>query len=56
MLTLAPDLLQLLTKFSVGPPNKIQQHASPFLLRGADIIVQAPPTQERVAAYVIPAI
>lgn len=42
--------------FSVGPPNKIQQRALPFLLRGADIIAQAPPTQERIAAYVIPAI
>ena len=41
---------------SVGPPNKIQQRALPFLLRGADIIAQAPPTQERIAAYVIPAI
>lgn len=42
--------------FSVGPPNKIQQRALPFLLRGADIIAQAPPTQERIAAYAIPAI
>lgn len=42
--------------FSVGPPNKIQQRALPFLLKGADIIAQAPPTQERIAAYVIPAI
>lgn len=41
---------------SVGPPNKIQQRALPFLLNGADIIAQAPPTQERIAAYVIPAI
>jgi translation initiation factor 4A len=41
---------------SVGPPNKIQQRALPFLLRGADIIAQAPPTQERIAAYVIPAV
>lgn len=40
----------------MGPPNKIQQRALPFLLRGADIIAQAPPTQERIAAYVIPAI
>ncbi|KAJ3773091.1 hypothetical protein FB446DRAFT_703359 [Lentinula raphanica] len=55
-LTLAPDLLRSLTKFGVGPPNKIQQRALPFLLRGADIIAQAPPTQERIAAYVIPAI
>ena len=28
----------------------------PFLLKGSDIIAQAPPTQERIAAYVIPAI
>ncbi|KAI0758397.1 hypothetical protein BC629DRAFT_1551513 [Irpex lacteus] len=34
----------------------IQQRALPFLLRGSDIIAQAPPTQERIAAYVIPAI
>ena len=40
----------------MGPPNKIQQRALPFLLKGADIIAQAPPTQERIAAYVIPAV
>ena len=45
-----------LSHVSVGPPNKIQQRALPFLLRGSDIIAQAPPTQERIAAYVIPAI
>ncbi|KAI6047249.1 hypothetical protein EDC04DRAFT_2864359 [Pisolithus marmoratus] len=55
-LNLVPDLLLSLSKFGVGPPNKIQQRALPFLLRGADIIAQAPPTQERIAAYVIPAI
>lgn len=55
-LPLAPELLRSLTKFGVGPPNKIQQRALPFLLRGSDIIAQAPPTQERIAAYVIPAI
>lgn len=55
-LNLAPELLRSLNKFGVGPPNKIQQRALPFLLRGADIIAQAPPTQERIAAYVIPAI
>jgi superfamily II DNA/RNA helicase len=48
--------LTFLSLSSVGPPNKIQQRALPFLLRGADIIAQAPPTQERIAAYVIPAI
>ncbi|KAH9844011.1 uncharacterized protein C8Q71DRAFT_697864 [Rhodofomes roseus] len=55
-LNLAPDLLRSLNTFGVGPPNKIQQRALPFLLRGSDIIAQAPPTQERIAAYVIPAI
>ncbi|EKM59718.1 uncharacterized protein PHACADRAFT_250398 [Phanerochaete carnosa HHB-10118-sp] len=55
-LPLHSDLLRSLTSFGVGPPNKIQQRALPFLLRGADIIAQAPPTQERIAAYVIPAI
>ncbi|RDB22594.1 ATP-dependent RNA helicase eIF4A [Hypsizygus marmoreus] len=55
-LSLAPELLRSLNKFGVGPPNKIQQRALPFLLRGSDIIAQAPPTQERIAAYVIPAI
>lgn len=49
------QLLRIRTN-RVGPPNKIQQRALPFLLRGADIIAQAPPTQERIAAYVIPAI
>ncbi|KAF9058116.1 P-loop containing nucleoside triphosphate hydrolase protein [Panaeolus papilionaceus] len=55
-LALSPELLRSLGKFGVGPPNKIQQRALPFLLKGADIIAQAPPTQERIAAYVIPAI
>ncbi|KIP12874.1 hypothetical protein PHLGIDRAFT_61228 [Phlebiopsis gigantea 11061_1 CR5-6] len=55
-LPLASELLRSLGSFGVGPPNKIQQRALPFLLRGADIIAQAPPTQERIAAYVIPAI
>lgn len=48
--------IQLNHAIRVGPPNKIQQRALPFLLRGSDIIAQAPPTQERIAAYVIPAI
>ncbi|KAG8907056.1 hypothetical protein FRB99_005433 [Tulasnella sp. 403] len=55
-LPLTSELLRSIAKYGVGPPNKIQQRALPFLLRGADIIAQAPPTQERIAAYVIPAI
>jgi len=34
----------------------VQQRALPFLLKGSDVIAQAPPTQERIAAYSIPAI
>lgn len=54
--SLVPLEILWLMLCSVGPPNKIQQRALPFLLNGADIIAQAPPTQERIAAYVIPAI
>lgn len=53
-LNLHSDLLRSILKYGLGPPNKIQQRALPFLLRGSDIIAQAPPTQERIASYVIP--
>lgn len=55
-LNLHPDLLRSILKYGLGPPNKIQQRALPFLLRGNDIIAQAPPTQERIASYVIPSL
>jgi hypothetical protein len=55
-LNLHGDLLRSILKYGLGPPNKIQQRALPFLLRGSDIIAQAPPTQERIASYVIPAL
>uniref|UniRef100_V5E659 RNA helicase n=1 Tax=Kalmanozyma brasiliensis (strain GHG001) TaxID=1365824 RepID=V5E659_KALBG len=55
-LNLHPDLLRSILKYGLGPPNRIQQRALPFLLRGSDIIAQAPPTQERIASYVIPAL
>lgn len=55
-LNLHTDLLRSILKYGLGPPNKIQQRALPFLLRGSDIIAQAPPTQERIASYVIPAL
>ncbi|GAK64190.1 p-loop containing nucleoside triphosphate hydrolase protein [Moesziomyces antarcticus] len=55
-LNLHPDLLRSILKYGLGPPNKIQQRALPFLLRGSDIIAQAPPTQERIASYVIPSL
>lgn len=40
----------------IGPPNKIQARVLPFMLKGADIIAQAPPTQERIISYVVPAL
>ena len=55
-LNLHADLLRSILKYGLGPPNKIQQRALPFLLRGSDIIAQAPPTQERIASYVIPSL
>jgi superfamily II DNA/RNA helicase len=33
---------------SIGPPNKIQARVLPFMLKGQDVIAQAPPTQERL--------
>jgi len=53
---LVPELLRGILKYGIGPPNKIQQRALPFLLKGSDIIAQAPPTQERIIAYVVPGI
>lgn len=55
-LNLQEDLLRAVLKYGLGPPNKVQQRALPFLLLGTDIIAQAPPTQERIASYVIPAL
>jgi superfamily II DNA/RNA helicase len=38
----------LMSRLSIGPPNKIQARVLPFMLKGSDIIAQAPPTQERI--------
>ncbi|KLT39102.1 P-loop containing nucleoside triphosphate hydrolase protein [Cutaneotrichosporon oleaginosum] len=55
-LQLKPDLLRSISKYGIGPPNKIQARVLPFMLKGSDIIAQAPPTQERIISYVIPAL
>lgn len=55
-LPLTPELQRQIVKYGIGPPNKIQARALPFMLRGSDIIAQAPPTQERIITYVIPAV
>lgn len=53
-LPLSMDLQRQIVKYGIGPPNKIQSRALPFMLKGSDIIAQAPPTQERIITYVIP--
>ncbi|KAJ9096455.1 hypothetical protein QFC21_005277 [Naganishia friedmannii] len=55
-LPLSTDLQRQIVKYGIGPPNKIQSRALPFMLRGSDIIAQAPPTQERIITYVIPVV
>lgn len=70
-LGLKPELLRSVLKYGpvlfagietkliivrIGPPNKIQARVLPFMLRGSDVIAQAPPTQERIISYVIPAL
>lgn len=55
-LPLTPELQRQIVKYGIGPPNKIQARALPFMLRGSDIIAQAPPTQERIITYVIPVV
>lgn len=55
-LPLTSDLQRQIAKYGIGPPNKIQARALPFMLKGSDIIAQAPPTQERIITYVIPVI
>lgn len=55
-LPLTGDLQRQIAKYGIGPPNKIQARALPFMLKGSDIIAQAPPTQERIITYVIPVI
>lgn len=55
-LPLSMDLQRQIVKYGIGPPNKIQSRALPFMLKGSDIIAQAPPTQERIITYVIPVV
>jgi translation initiation factor 4A len=43
---LANVVLRLMSR--IGPPNKIQARVLPFMLKGSDLIAQAPPTQERI--------
>lgn len=44
------------TRNRLGPPTKIQSKAIPCILRNQDIVTQAPSIQERIQAYVVPAL
>ncbi|ORY29981.1 hypothetical protein BCR39DRAFT_574365 [Naematelia encephala] len=55
-LNLKVELLRSIAKYGIGPPNKIQARVLPFMIKGSDIIAQAPPTQERIISYVVPAL
>ncbi|KAI9637981.1 uncharacterized protein MKK02DRAFT_22278 [Dioszegia hungarica] len=55
-LNLKVELLRAVNKYGIGPPNKIQARVLPFMLKGSDMIAQAPPTQERIISYVVPAL
>lgn len=50
---LQPELLKAVQAYGLGPPTRVQQRAIPALLAGKDALVQAPPTQERMASYVV---
>jgi translation initiation factor 4A len=45
---LSPQIRETNFDIRIGPPNKIQARVLPFMLKGSDIIAQAPPTQERI--------
>lgn len=53
MAGLVPELLKAIQAYGLGPPTRVQQRALPALLAGKDALVQAPPTQERMATYIV---
>ncbi|BGP02270.1 Translation initiation factor [Rhodotorula toruloides ATCC 204091] len=50
------DLFRAIAKYGLGPPTKIQGKAIPAVVRGQDVVAQAPAIQERIQCYVVPAI
>lgn len=40
----------------IGAPSQMQSQSVPAMLKGSDVIAQAPLTPERIAAYVLPAL
>ncbi|KAG0145559.1 hypothetical protein CROQUDRAFT_63769 [Cronartium quercuum f. sp. fusiforme G11] len=55
-LGITPDLLRAIVRFGIGPPTKTQQKSIPLMLVGKDLVSQSNPIQERIQAYVIPAL
>ncbi|GAA6001480.1 hypothetical protein JCM10207_006688 [Rhodosporidiobolus poonsookiae] len=56
MLGVGTDLFRAMAKYGLGPPTKIQGKAIPCVVRGQDVVAQAPAIQERIQCYVIPAL
>ncbi|GAA5983265.1 hypothetical protein JCM10908_000218 [Rhodotorula pacifica] len=56
MLGVGNELFRAVAKFGLGPPTKIQGKSIPSVIRGQDVVAQAPAIQERIQCYVIPAL
>ncbi|GAA6028238.1 hypothetical protein JCM8097_006933 [Rhodosporidiobolus ruineniae] len=54
VLGVGQDLFRAIAKYGLGPPTKIQGKAIPCVVRGQDVVAQAPAIQERIQCYVIP--
>ncbi|GAA5975479.1 hypothetical protein JCM11641_004280 [Rhodosporidiobolus odoratus] len=56
VLGIGQELFRAIAKYGLGPPTKIQAKAIPCVVRGQDVVAQAPAIQERIQCYVIPAL
>ncbi|GAA5938989.1 uncharacterized protein JCM15063_004387 [Sporobolomyces koalae] len=54
LLGIGNDLFRAIAKYGLGPPTKIQSKSIPCVVRGQDVVAQAPAIQERIQSYVIP--
>ncbi|GAA5901037.1 uncharacterized protein JCM6883_004729 [Sporobolomyces salmoneus] len=54
LLGIGNDLFRAVAKYGLGPPTKIQSKSIPCVVRGQDVVAQAPAIQERIQSYVIP--
>ncbi|GAA6062723.1 hypothetical protein JCM10212_005926 [Sporobolomyces blumeae] len=56
VLGIGNELFRAIAKYGLGPPTKIQSKSIPCVVRGQDVVAQAPAIQERIQSYVIPAL